>query len=662
MLCSAQDPSEQARMQLELAQGNSENPYSLELNSEEMGILIVNPIKINFADADDLARLGVLDIFQISNLILYREKTGPIFTPYELMVVKGFDMELIEYLIPLLDFSTKPAIPGISWSDLRRSRHELVLRYSQTIQERVGFRSNTKDAYLGLPFGSYLRYRGQIKDMIHLGMAVQNDPGEPLGGRHNPALADHFSGFVSLTNYGPVEQFILGDYHVSYGQGIGFWTGGGFSGTGNFSRLKRYSQGARPYAGAEENRYLRGSALKVAIGNNLRVEAFISSKRIDARSETDTNGNITSNTGNLINTGLHRTESEIANKNVNRHSIYGGRLGWRIGQFAAKLYMVHHLWEKRIPPATDYYNRHRFSGLSLRNYGLELHYFRGQYNLFTELAMDHSGSSAFCAGLEALLADGFKLGAGFRNFGLRYQSFYTSPPAVRGTSGETGIYLGLDWEIAARCKLSLSIDRYQYTWISYRLDAPSEATNSMISVEFPISRILMLNLSGRIRQDVLNHPDEHRLNTIIHRRRYNLRWDLRYQVNQVCWFSWRVEKTWVQTRHATEGFMIYQDFGRQIAPANLDLVIRLAVVDVPDFQARIYAYESDLLYRFAIPAYFGKAFRTYVRAKWRIAERVSLEGKAALTKFFDRNQISSGLQAIEGSIVSDLSLQLRLKI
>lgn len=660
-LCRAQDPVDQTRRQLELGQGNIENPTSLELTSEQLGVLLANPIKINFANSDDLATLGILDIFQISNLIQYREETGPIFTPYELMVVKGFDRELIEYLLPLLDFSTKTGIPGFKWRDLRRTRHELVLRYSQTLQKRAGFRSLVKDPYIGMPFNSYLRYRGRMSDLIQIGIAAQNDAGEPLGGQHNPFLADHFSGFISLTNYGPVEQFILGDYHVSYGQGLGFWTGGGFSASGNFSSVKRYSQGAKPYAGSEENRYLRGSALKLAIGNNLRMELFFSSKKIDARLEIDTNGSNSTNTGSLITTGLHRTQSEIASKNTNRLSIYGGRLGWRKGQFSAKVFMVNHQWEKSIPVATNYYNRHRFAGSSLRTYGLELHYFWRRYNLFTELAMDQSGSSALTTGLETLLADGFKLGAGFRKFGLRYQGFYTSPTAVRGSSGETGIYLGLDWEIGGHCRLSLSIDKYQYAWISYRLDAPAEASSSIINLDFPINRYLKLNLNGRIRQDALNHHDNRPLNTIISRRRHNLRVDMRYQVNPASWFSWRVEKTWVKTSSASEGLMIYQDFGRQIASANLDLVLRTALIDVPDFQARIYAYESDLLYRFAIPAYFGKAFRAYLRAKWRLAERLNVEGKAALTKFFDRNQISSGLQAIDGSIVSDVSLQLRLK-
>lgn len=661
LVCLSQDPSEQLRIQMELDQGINEDQGSLDLSSETMALLLANPVKVNFANAEELARLMVLDIFQISNLLQYREETGPIFTAYELMVIKGFDRDLIESLIPFLDFTAKPAKREIKISDLRYFRHEIILRYHQTLQRRAGFRTDEPNSYTGPPFGSMLRYRGQLKDFLYLGITAQNDPGESFGGNHNPAIADHFSGFVCLSDMGRLKQLILGDYQVSYGQGLGLWSNGGFSGSGRFSQVVRYGQGVRPYAGSEENRYLRGAALRIEPFPSVELEVFASSKKIDARLETDSAGNPSGNTGSLISSGLHRTKSEIASKNTNRLSMYGGMLEWRKKQFAVKVQSVHYHFTKPVPAASDLYNQFRFNGVYLSNHGIEIRHFWRRYNLYGELVLDHRGNKALTTGVEALLADGFNIGFGFRKFDLEYMSFFSAPPAVKGSAGESGLFVGIDWEIAARCKLSLSLDRYHYKWISYRLDAPLEGSNSLINIQIPINRYWKLNISARSRRGALNHPGNGPMNDIRRRVRHYFRIDTRYQLSPLSWLSWRVEKSYVLAGAKIGGLLIYQDFGQQLPAAKLDFVMRLALMDVTDFQARIYAYESDLLYRFSVPAYHGKAIRTYFRIKWKLQEKINLEGKVSATKYFDRNQISSGLQAIEGSLFSDVSLQVRFK-
>lgn len=661
LFCLAQDPQDRMRMQLELNQGNNENMAVLELTGEQLALLSANPVKLNFADADELARLMVLDIFQISNLLQYREETGPIFSPYELMVVKGFDRELIESLLPFLDFSWQPLSRDLRWQDFRYMRHELVMRYHQTLEKRAGYKPGQQVSYSGPPFGSMLRYRGRVRDYLHIGIAAQNDPGESFGGEHNPAGTDHFSGFISFTGLGKLKQLILGDYQVAYGQGLALWSNGGFSGSGRFSQILRYGQGARPYAGSEENRYMRGIAFKLEPARKFRAELFISSKGIDAGILTDTSGNITGNTGSLLTTGLHRTASEIASKNSNRLSIFGGKLEWRNRQLGLKIYTVHYQLAKAIPKATGLYNQFRFAGRFLSNYGLEMRYFWRRYNLFGELAFDQNANMAYTAGVEAMLADGFKLGAGFRNFDLKYKSLFSAPPAVRGSAGESGIFLGMEWELASWCRLSLSIDRYYFKWISYRLDAPSEGSSSLMNLQFPINRYWRLNLSTRSRTDALNQSGEGPMKLITPRTRHYFRIDMRYQLTPLSWFSWRIEKSVVQRGYRLQGLIIYQDFGRQMPAAGLDLVFRIVLMDIPNFQARLYAYESDLLYRFSVPAYHGQAVRTYGRLKWKVTENMVLEAKASITRYFDRNQISSGLQAIEGNVISDIALQLRWK-
>ncbi len=109
------------------------------------------------------------------------------------------------------------------------------------------------------------------------------------------------------------------------------------------------------------------------------------------------------------------------------------------------------------------------------------------------------------------------------------------------------------------------------------------------------------------------------------------------------------------------GFLLYQDI--RYKPNNLPIVVywRFAVFDAP-YDARLYAYENDVLYAFSVPAYFYKGFRTYFLVKYEINRKVSLWIKYGQTTYADRNVISEGsLNQINGNTKSELKFQVRVK-
>jgi hypothetical protein len=80
--------------------------------------------------------------------------------------------------------------------------------------------------------------------------------------------------------------------------------------------------------------------------------------------------------------------------------------------------------------------------------------------------------------------------------------------------------------------------------------------------------------------------------------------------------------------------MLYQDVRWRPVPA-LQLDGRVAFFDTDGFAARIYAYENDLLYAFAIPAFSGRGHRRYVMARLNIGGGLDLELKYSVTRFVD---------------------------
>ena len=646
----AQEPAAEMRWQLEEQQLNPGEHSSLEFLAENSDAEHGERLRVNFATALDWEQLGALDIFQISNLLQYREATGMIYSAYELLAVKGFDRQLIEALLPRLDFSTESTFPQFKLGNLRHTRHELILRWQQDWPLRQGFRQQDENAYLGPPFASYLRYRARYRDLLEVGLAVQNDAGEPWGGRHQRWLTDHQSAFVSLKNYGPVEKLVLGDYQISYGQGLALWSGGGLAGPGRFASVKRYGRGITAYAGAQETRYLRGMALAIRPLQSLGLEVFLSNKGIDASAG-----------GSLQESGLHRNNKELESKNRNRLNLWGTRVNWRKQRLQLNFALMRYQFARAIPVSEVLYRSRRFSGDELTNYSLNVNYLWRNFSFFGEVAADGEGHLAMVGGLESLLADGLHLGLSIRSVGIDYKSLYSAAPVRRDNAGERGLYLGLDWELSRYCHLKAVFDHYYYPWISFRADAPYSASAQSLILHFPINRAFVINLQLRMRGDMQNGSSEKDQPYLIKRQRVNLRLDIRKELSQSLWLAWRIEQSRVEREQEITGLLFYQDFGISLAK-KWDLKARLAFVDVPDYAARIYAYEHDLLYRFSIPAYYGHSFRSYLLCRWQLHPKLGVQGRVSFTSFNDRDIISSGTQEVDGNQLCSLALQLRWKL
>ena len=80
-----------------------------------------------------------------------------------------------------------------------------------------------------------------------------------------------------------------------------------------------------------------------------------------------------------------------------------------------------------------------------------------------------------------------------------------------------------------------------------------------------------------------------------------------------------------------------------------------------DYDSRLYQYEPSVRYDFSFPMYYGHGLRysLMARAEWG---RYLLAAKIGTTNYFDRAVISSGLQQIDRSSMTDLLLQVFVRL
>ncbi|MGB1032468.1 MAG: hypothetical protein ACPGWM_07625, partial [Flavobacteriales bacterium] len=86
-----------------------------------------------------------------------------------------------------------------------------------------------------------------------------------------------------------------------------------------------------------------------------------------------------------------------------------------------------------------------------------------------------------------------------------------------------------------------------------------------------------------------------------------------------------------------------------------------ALFETDSYNARLYAYENDVLYAFSIPAYFSKGVRYYAVAKYKIKRGVDLWLRYARWYYTDRSTTGSALDEIAAPHKSEIKVQLRLR-
>jgi hypothetical protein len=143
----------------------------------------------------------------------------------------------------------------------------------------------------------------------------------------------------------------------------------------------------------------------------------------------------------------------------------------------------------------------------------------------------------------------------------------------------------------------------------------------------------------------------------------NYRFNASYRVSSSVSLRTRVETIDYQrgTAELRHGFLLYQDFVHRPLSSPLELTMRFALFETASYDARIYAYENDLIGVFSIPPYYGRGVRWYGMARITTMRKVDLWFRYGAWIYQDQTVISSSLQEIPGNVRSDIKVQMRVR-
>lgn len=629
---------------------------------ENLHQIIANPLNINRSELDDLLEIPFMSLTIAKNILEFRTENGVFTSVSDLVHVPGIGNKTLENLRPFLtvgsasekvkDFYMNPSY----WT--KNLRAETINRYQRTLQTREGFlRSPDDGGYTGGPGKYYQRFRLR-SDHLSLNFTQEKDPGEPA---NIPAGFDYSSWHVAFTDNGLFEKIVIGDYSVSFGQGLILWSGSSFGKSRDVTRSPvKNGTGIRPYTSSQETNAFRGIA--ASAGRKIQVNAFYSN-RLRTASEIDS---LTVRFPSE--SGLHRTFNERNRKNNLSQKTFGGRVRLQLPFGFAGVNAYQNEFDKQIDPGLQPHQLYRFRGKSLRAYSADYQFLFSPFQLFGEAGMTDNQAIGLVSGVKINSAGNSELILVYRNYETNFQSIFGSGFGDQSglPQNEEGFYVGFKYEITPRIDASGYFDQFRFQAPRFGTMKGTSGYDFLVNTEFTASRRFSLYLLGRskIREDEFTTNDNfgRDIRQTGTERRSGVRFNLSYWAAQSVRLQSRIE--WVQSRSAaseiSNGYLFYQDI-RLIPSPNLRIDARITLFDTDNFQSRVFQFESDLLYVFANRALFDRGQRMYIAVKYNVFNRLEVWGKISTTLFENRQVIGSGLDTIQGKRRSDVGIQTRIR-
>ena len=616
---------------------------------------------LNEVSAENLQGLFLLSDIQINNFELYRSSYGPLISIYELQSIPGFDVKSIKRILPFVKIETKgDFIQSSLYEQIRDADHELLVRSQRTMESLKGH--NTTGGFAGNPFRHYLRYKLRGLN-LKVGFQAEKDVGEEFFSGNNAHGFDFYSFYFSMQKINhKIRSVHLGDFTASMGQGLIVHNQFGSGLTSFTTNIKKAGKPFSSYTSRNEVNFYRGLAMKYQLNRNISSAFFASHKSIDGTLRDRNNDGVLESFSSIDITGNHRTATELSKRNTIDKSSLGGTVEYKNKNFKFSLNSLVDRFDKtfsktRRPDNIFFPDQKTFANTSF-DYSIRLL----NLNLFGESAYSAGGGFAHIIGALIGLDRKLDLSLVYRNYSPRYIALEPNSFGQGSNSNnEKGLYLGMEIRPLRDITINAYADFWQNPWLRFRVDSPDVGHEYLLKITYAKKRKFTSYALVKSEFKSRNSQLPSTIDVTIPQRTSRFRLHFNNHMNR----TWELRNR-VEISHYTNdienvyGVLVYQDVLYRPIDFPLSVTGRIMWFDIGDFDARIYAYENDVLYDFSVPFYNGNGWRYYFNFKYRIA-KYSLELRIAQTRLSDQKTIGSGLNAINGNHQTTIKAQLRWK-
>ncbi|MBR6129526.1 MAG: helix-hairpin-helix domain-containing protein [Bacteroidaceae bacterium] len=604
----------------------------LQLHLQELKELSEHPLNINTATVEDFLQLPFLSEAQIEQIHAYIYLHGQMQTLSELR------------LVPLIDDVTRRRLSLFTYAEPEQDkakdklfshlRHDFSTRLDIPLYYRLG--QQQENGYRGDALYHRMRYQLGNSRHFQAGLRVEKDAGE--------RYYDSYGAYAMLHDVGILDRAVVGDYRIGFGEGLVL---GGSTWNSKSTPPLKTQGGIRPMAGMDETNFLRGAAVTLALNKHLKLSAFGSYRKRDATLTSE--GEVQT----LRTDGYHRTASEWERRRNVGSTVVGGNISW----YNKGLHLgATGYWQKfsrTLNPGSQQYRAIYPKGNAFGTVGMNYGYTRYRLSFAGETAYSTAGGGwATINRASWAISRGYVLSAVQRFYAYQYYSFYASSLAENSNAqNESGVLLHLQAEPLAGLQLTAYADFFHHPWPRYRMTHSSTGQDFFLQGSYAVSRrhtlLARYQLKRKENGDVME--PHHRI---------KLQWTAE-QTGR-----WRLQTTGLYHNVlGSNGFMLSQSARWMLLKPNLTLNAQLGYFNTDDYLSRIYLNSPALYSTFSSSSYFGHGVMGVLTCRWKSKnEKLWLEGRYSLLRYFDRDEQGTALQQILSPWKNDLSFQLRVKI
>lgn len=643
----------------ETNESSIENIYEMLLQFES------NPINLNTVTRRQLEEFPFLCIEDADAIFRFVEKNRPIYTVYELRNVPHIDIKTVALLLPFfyVGETERKEVELQTSNILKNSRHELQVRLDKTLTPRAGY-SDFSDSilekypnrkYLGEDFYTSLRYSLRYGNKLQLGVTAEKDAGEPFFNPDSLRGYDHYGFHLLMNDIGLIKTIALGDYRLSFGQGLILNNDFMISKSWSTNNIARRTQAPKRHFSTAENNFFRGVAVAITSGN-FDITLFYSMKQIDANLSDEED--ITS----FKTDGLHRTPLEIEKKKNTLEQVTGTNVNFRRNRLQAGVSLLYNKYDKMYNPAQRNYNAYILRDSTNLNASIDYSYQLPGLIFAGETAIAKNGAVATLNSVQYRFSNNLLVSLLHRYYPISYNALYAQAFS-EGSSvqNEKGFYIGTEINPVRKLSVTAYADFVRFPWLKYGIDTPSNAIDIYLLGTYTLSRQSFLEARYKYKQKEKNSawPDDKSRSVLPYATH-----KFRFRYSKEIKSGWNFRTTFDLARYkekhfpAENGFMISQNISYRGKNA-LTGDAYLGWFNADTYAARLYSYERNILNTFYMPSFYGNGHRMAISAKYAFNKNLYFSVKMGYTRYFNRDTIGSGTELIEGNSRTDLFTYLR---
>jgi hypothetical protein len=516
-----------------------------------------------------------------------------------------------------------------------RKNNVVSLRSRVLLQpELIDTKEYLNRTYRGSPEKLYNRLL-YASGSVTAGILQAKDYGEPLFFDQVTAYLA-INGSTGLTEHLSIGSVILGDYTLSFGQGLILNSGiRSYKSRSAIAPLVPDRTKASPYLSSYAGTFFRGAVTNIELGG-LVITPFFSERFQDA-SVSDT-GTITS----LSYTGYHRTTNELARRNALGTNAYGTMVTYDQAVGSGYLTLGSALYHEQYGNAVVSSDtlRTRFRGTDISLYSLSASFAEASYMLSAEGSYSITPSvqsPAFAAVGIIRITESTDAAAQIR---ILPEKFISPSGSVFGDNtddagNETGTYVGLRQRLIDG-KLNLE----GYADLSMRKDfggdqmfEPFTSDYRLLLEYTPVKTEMIIRLESRIRsrEEVKRMYDSSY--GLVSGKRINEKFDAVLRLSKSMLV--RVRGSFVHyaiTDRNENGFAGGFSFRTDLID-EIRLETGAVVYQTDSYDSRIYYYESDIPGVFGLTPLYGSGSRLYAMISASFGSWLRADGKVTRMRY-----------------------------